>query len=62
MAQDRIATCSTAETEDWLAMELAEQTGARSSLIAWCLTHARPLLSVVTLTVMGTVVGAMIFG
>jgi hypothetical protein len=64
MAENRIATCtvSAAETEDWLAMELEEQNGASASAFAWCLTHARPLIAVVTLTVMGTILGGMIFG
>ena len=67
MAQDYTATgtttaCSSAETEDWLAMELDEQNGARSAVIAWCNAYPRRILSVATLVVWSLLLAALIFG
>jgi hypothetical protein len=54
--------CTTAETEDWLAMELAEENGCRGAAVTWSVAHARPILSVASIVVMSLVLGAMIFG
>jgi len=64
MAQERTQAipCSSAETEDWLAMEFEEQHGRRSAAVAWCVAHPRPVLSAATIAVMGLVLGAMILG
>ena len=56
------AVYSAAETEDWLAMELAEENGCRGAAVAWSVAHARPILSAATIVVMSLVLGAMIFG
>ncbi len=62
MADDHSASCTSAETEDWLAMELEEQHACRSAAVAWCVGHARPILSLATIGVMGLVVSALVFG
>ncbi len=56
------AVCTAAETEDWLAMELEEENDCRTAAVTWSVAHARPILSVATIVVMSTVLGAMIFG
>jgi len=60
--QSTSAVYSAAETEDWLAMELAEENGCRTAVVTWSVAHARPILSVATIVVMSLVLGAMIFG
>lgn len=62
MAQDPTAICSSAEAEDWLAMELEERNACRSAAITWSVAHARPLLSVATIVVMSLILAALIFG
>ena len=67
MAQEYTATgittaCSSAEAEDWLAMELEEQNGARSAVIAWCHAHPRPILAAATIVVWSLLLAALIFG
>jgi hypothetical protein len=62
MSQDRSTVCTAAETEDWLAMELEERNACRNAAVVWCVDHARPLLSLVTIGVMGVVLTAMVFG
>lgn len=64
MSQDHVtsAVCSAAETEDWLAMELAEENGCRTAAVTWSVAHARPILSLAIIIVMSLVLGAMIFG
>jgi hypothetical protein len=64
MSQDQATStvCTAAETEDWLAMELAEQNACRSAAILWCITHARPILSLATIGVCSLIAAAMAFG
>lgn len=62
MSQERTVVCTAAETEDWLAMELEERNATRSAAVAWCVDHARSILSLATIAIMGVVVSAMVFG
>lgn len=62
MSQDRSIVCTAAETEDWLAMEFEERNACRSAAVAWCVNHARPILSLATIAVMSVVLSAMVFG
>lgn len=62
MTQDHSTVCSAAEAEDWLAMELEERNAARSAAVVWCVDHARPILSLATVAIMGVVISAMVFG
>ena len=64
MVQERSASLisSSAEIEDWLAMELEEEKGCRTAAVEWCIAHARPILSLASLTVIGLVLAAMVFG
>lgn len=67
MAQDHTtictdAVCSSAEAEDWLAMELDEEKGCRLQAVVWCEANARAILSVASMSVAGVVLGAMLFG
>lgn len=64
MAQDRstATVCSSAETEDWLSMELAEENSLRKAIIAWSQAHARPLLAGASLAIWTMVLMAVVFG
>ena len=63
MAQDRnTATCSSAETEDWLSLEREEQYGCRIAIVEWCHAHARTILSVASIGVWSMVLIAAVFG
>jgi hypothetical protein len=64
MAQDRntAAICSSAETEDWLSLELAEQHGCRIAIVEWCHAHARAILALASIGVWSMVLIAAVFG
>lgn len=64
MSQDQTSStvCSSAEVEDWLAMELEEENGCRGAAVAYSVAHARQILSLATLAVLTLVLGALFFG
>lgn len=64
MAQDRTTAgiCSSAETEDWLSLELKEQHGCRIAIVEWSHTHARALLAVTSIGIWSLVLIAVVFG
>ena len=69
MSQDRVTSPvlapvlpSSAEVEDWLAMELEEERGCRVAAVGWCVSHARSILSTASILVWSLVITALIFG
>jgi hypothetical protein len=64
MSQDQTTStvCSSAEVEDWLAMELKEENGCRGAAVAYSVAHARPILSLATIAVLALVLSALVFG